>query len=86
MTLYNQLFDERFYPATNTLYLKKQDQTIFIGFKVDAQTQIILDCKWKTTDTDETKKRLSLFSEEVIGHLFQTAREMTLEQFREFSL
>ena len=68
----NQLTTTKYYPADAVLTGPDLD-TLWISFKVDADTQRILDCKWVAITSDSVLDNLVAFSDRVIGQLLQNA-------------
>ncbi|MFC1770354.1 hypothetical protein ACFLZV_00560 [Candidatus Margulisiibacteriota bacterium] len=64
----NEIRNEKYYPAT--IRVNKtlpNQQTIYIGLKIDQETNLILDCKWKYNGNQEEKNILSIYSEILVG-------------------
>lgn len=64
---HNQIDHPEYYPADISATYEENAQKVWIGFKVDPETQHILDCKWMLHDMDTLSTALSTYSQHIIG-------------------
>ena len=68
MTFENRLGDDEiYYPAHIEAVLKDDQKRLYLGFKIDPDSQRILDCRWNEEGLENERERLETFSNEVIG-------------------
>ena len=72
----NQLSDYSFYKSTYHSLLRDANLLLWVGIIVDPKTDIIIDCKWHSTNHLEFKDELINLSNHIVGLTFESLQSI----------
>ena len=74
----NQLSDYTFYKSTYYCLYQHEGLLVWVGLVVDIKTDIILDCKWHSTNDLDFKDELIGLSNTVVGKTYDSIKSISI--------